>query len=102
LGWVRLIWYVVTYVPVASCFKKHSKVFVKGEVFSEFLLMSITTIGAFAIREYRCCCNAFYAVGEVFPNLGCSKSKTNIKLLLDQRPDETTVMNGKCDYKKSI
>ncbi|MDD2821931.1 MAG: heavy metal translocating P-type ATPase, partial [Flavobacterium sp.] len=52
-GWIRLIWYVVAYVPVGfPVLKEAFESIRKGEVFSEFLLMSIATIGAFAIREY--------------------------------------------------
>jgi len=34
----------------------------------------------------------FYAVGEVFQTLAVSRAKGNIKALLDQRPDEVTVL----------
>ncbi len=96
-GWIRLIWYVVAYVPVGfPVLKEAFESIRKGEVFSEFLLMSIATIGAFAIREYPegVAVMLFYAVGEVFQTLAVQRAKTNIKLLLDQRPDEATVMNG--------
>lgn len=96
-GWVRLIWYIVAYVPVGFPVLKEALDSIrKGEVFSEFLLMSIATIGAFAIREYPegVAVMLFYAVGEVFQTLAVQRAKTNIKLLLDQRPDEATVMNG--------
>jgi Cd2+/Zn2+-exporting ATPase len=96
-GWVRIIWYVVAYVPVGlPVLKEALESIRKGEVFSEFLLMSIATIGAFAIGEYPegVAVMLFYAVGEVFQTLAVQRAKTNIKLLLDQRPDEATVMNG--------
>jgi Cd2+/Zn2+-exporting ATPase len=96
-GWVRLIWYVVAYVPVGFPVLKEALDSIrKGEVFSEFLLMSIATIGAFGIREYPegVAVMLFYAVGEVFQTLAVQRAKTNIKLLLDQRPDEASVMNG--------
>jgi Cd2+/Zn2+-exporting ATPase len=96
-GWTRIIWYVVAYVPVGfPVLKEALESIRKGEVFSEFLLMSIATIGAFAIGEYPegVAVMLFYAVGEVFQTLAVQRAKTNIKLLLDQRPDEATVMNG--------
>lgn len=34
----------------------------------------------------------FYAVGEVFQTLAVSRAKSNIKALLDQRPDEVTIL----------
>lgn len=96
-GWARIIWYVVAYFPVGfPVLKEALESIRKGEVFSEFLLMSIATIGAFAIGEYPegVAVMLFYAVGEVFQTLAVQRAKTNIKLLLDQRPDEATVMKG--------
>ncbi|TDE44803.1 cadmium-translocating P-type ATPase [Flavobacterium rhamnosiphilum] len=96
-GRTRIIWYVVAYFPVGfPVLKEALESIRKGEVFSEFLLMSIATIGAFAIGEYPegVAVMLFYAVGEVFQTLAVQRAKTNIKLLLDQRPDEATVMNG--------
>jgi Cd2+/Zn2+-exporting ATPase len=68
----------------------------KGEIFSEFLLMSIATIGAFAIGEYpeAVAVMLFYAVGEVFQTLAVKRAKANIKTLLDQRPDEVTILQN--------
>lgn len=56
--------------------------------------MVIATIGAFAIGEYPegVAVMLFYAVGEVFQTLAVSRAKGNIKALLDQRPDEVTVL----------
>jgi Cd2+/Zn2+-exporting ATPase len=34
----------------------------------------------------------FYAVGEVFQSLAVKRAKANIKSLLDQRPDEVTIL----------
>jgi len=66
----------------------------KGDVFSEFFLMSIATIGAFAIGEYPegVAVMLFYSVGEVFQTLAVQRAKGNIAELLDQRPDEVTIL----------
>jgi len=58
--------------------------------------MSIATIGAFAIGEYPegVAVMLFYAVGEVFQTLAVKRAKSNIKALLDQRPDEVTVLEN--------
>lgn len=95
--WVRIIWYVVAYIPVGvPVIKEAIQSIGKGEVFSEFFLMSIATIGAFAIGEYPegVAVMLFYAVGEVFQTLAVSRAKANIKSLLDQRPDEVTVLRN--------
>ena len=96
-GWVRIIWYGVAYLPVGfPVLKEAIESIGKGEVFSEFLLMSIATIGAFAIGEYPegVAVMLFYAVGEVFQTLAVKRAKANIKTLLDQRPDEVTILQN--------
>ena len=96
-GLVRIVWYVVAYIPVGfPVIKEAVESIAKGEIFSEFLLMSIATIGAFAIGEYPegVAVMLFYAVGEVFQTLAVKRAKANIKSLLDQRPDEVTVLRN--------
>jgi Cd2+/Zn2+-exporting ATPase len=64
--------------------------------------MGIATVGAFAIGEYPegVAVMLFYSVGEVFQAMAVTRAKTNIKSLLDQRPDEVTVLkDGKPNYK---
>src|SRR5690606_3238214 len=96
-GWVRGIWYVVAYIPVGlPVLKEAVESMVKGDVFSEFFLMGIATIGAFAIGEYPegVAVMLFYSVGEVFQTMAVSRAKSNIKSLLDQRPDEVTILRN--------
>ncbi len=96
-GWVRIVWYVVAYIPVGlPVLKEAVESIGKGEIFSEFLLMGIATIGAFAIGEYPegVAVMLFYAVGEVFQTLAVKRAQTNVKLLLDQRPDEVTILEN--------
>jgi Cd2+/Zn2+-exporting ATPase len=58
--------------------------------------MSIATVGAFAIGEYPegVAVMLFYSVGEVFQGLAVKRAKANIKSLLDQRPDEVTILQN--------
>lgn len=96
-GWARIVCYVVAYLPVGfPVIKEAIESIVKGNIFSEFLLMSIATIGAFAIGEYPEGVGVmlFYSVGEVFQTLAVTRAKANIKALLDQRPDEVTVLRN--------
>ena len=99
--WVRIIWYSIAYLPVGfPVIKDGWKSIVRGDFFTEFLLMSIATIGAFAIGEYPegVAVMRFYAVGELFQAAAVKRAKGNIKALLDVRPKEATVFrNG--DYK---
>jgi Cd2+/Zn2+-exporting ATPase len=96
-GWIRIAWYGAAYLPVGfPVLKEAVESIRKGEVFSEFLLMGIATIGAFAIGEYPegVAVMLFYAIGEVFQTLAVKRAKANIKSLLDQRPDEVTILEN--------
>lgn len=96
-GWIRLVWYLIAYIPVGFPVLKEAFESIKnGDVFSEFFLMGIATVGAFAIGEYPegVAVMLFYSVGEVFQAMAVTKAKTNIKILLDQRPDEVTVLEN--------
>ena len=93
-GWVRIVWYTVAYIPVGFPVIKEGWNSIKnGDFFTEFLLMSIATLGAFAIGEYPegVAVMLFYAVGELFQAAAVKSSKENIKALLDVRPNEAIV-----------
>jgi Cd2+/Zn2+-exporting ATPase len=92
---VRVLWYGVAYVPVGFPVLKDAwKGIRRGEVFTEFLLMTIATLGAFAIGEFPegVAVMLFYSVGEIFQTLAVKRAKSSIKKLLDQRPDKVTVV----------
>lgn len=94
-GWIRLVWYLIAYIPVGlPVLKEAYESIVHGDVFSEFFLMGIATVGAFAIGEYPegVAVMLFYSVGEVFQGMAVTRAKRNIKSLLDQRPDEVTII----------
>jgi Cd2+/Zn2+-exporting ATPase len=97
IGYVRIGWYILAYIPVGfPVVKEAFESIRKGEIFSEFLLMSIATIGAFAIGEFPegVAVMLFYAIGEIFQTLAVTRAKANIKSLLDQRPDEVTILEN--------
>jgi Cd2+/Zn2+-exporting ATPase len=94
-GWIRLVWYLIAYIPVGlPVLKEAYESIVHGDIFSEFFLMGIATVGAFAIGEYPegVAVMLFYSVGEVFQGMAMTRAKKNIKSLLDQRPDEVTII----------
>ena len=66
----------------------------RGDIFNEFVLMSVATLGAFYIGAYSegVAVMVFYCIGEWFQDAAVNKAKRNIKALLDIRPDETTVV----------
>ena len=98
-GWVKVMWYGAAYLPVGLPVMKEAwEALRKGEVFTEFFLMSIATIGAFAIGEYPegVAVMLFYAVGELFQSAAVKRAKNSISALLDIRVKEATVLrNGK-------
>ena len=98
--WVRIVWYIVAYLPVGFPVIKEGWDSIKnGDFFTEFLLMSIATIGAFAIGEYPegVAVMLFYAVGELFQNVAVSRAKSDIRALLDVSPNEALVYRNN-DY----
>ena len=98
--WLRIVWYGIAYLPVGLPVVKEGWGSIKkGDVFTEFFLMSIATIGAFIIGEYPegVAVMLFYAVGELFQNAAVNRAKGNIKALLDVRPNEALVYRNN-DY----
>lgn len=93
-GWIRLGWYVLAYIPVGwPVLVKGWKSILKKDVFTEFFLMGIATLGAFAIGEYpeAVAVMLFYAIGELFQDAAVNRAKRNIKALLDIRPESAAV-----------
>lgn len=68
----------------------------KGQIFDENFLMSIATIGAFAIGDFSeaVAVMLFYQVGEYFQGAAVRRSKKSIADLMDIRPDSATVKRG--------
>ena len=68
----------------------------KGHVFDENFLMSIATLGAFAIHEYPEAVGVmlFYRIGEFFEDRAVDKSRQQIMQAVDLRPDTVNRVNG--------
>ncbi|MGY4384634.1 Cd2+/Zn2+-exporting ATPase [Pedobacter sp. UYP24] len=64
------------------------------DFFNEFFLMSVATIGAFAIGSFSegVAVMVFYSIGEWFQDSAVDKAKRSIKALLDVRPDRVEVI----------
>ena len=64
------------------------------DIFNEFFLMTVATLGAFAIGSYSegVAVMVFYSIGEWFQDLAVARAKRSIKALLDVRPDLVTVI----------
>ena len=99
LNWsipIQIIWYGIPFILVGCPVIKEALLLMVKEkdFFNELSLMSFATVGAFAIGEYAegLGVMVFYAIGEVVQGLAVSKSKKNIKSLLDVRPDIANVL----------
>lgn len=93
-GWIRLAWYLLAYLPVGfPVLKQGIQLAIKGDLFTEFFLMGIATIGAFSIGEYPegVAVMLFYAIGELFQHGAVERATRNIQALLDIRPDKAIV-----------
>jgi Cd2+/Zn2+-exporting ATPase len=96
-GYVRLAWYGLAFVLVGWNVVKAAVLSIpSSNVFNEFLLMSIATIGAFAIGEYPegVAVMLFYTVGELFQDAAVNRAKRSIKALLEIQATEVTVVRG--------
>lgn len=93
-GWVRFAWYALAYLPVGWAVAiRGIKYAVKGDLFTEFFLMTIATVGAFCIGEYPegVAVMVFYTIGELFQDAAVNRAKRSIRSLLDIRPDTAIV-----------
>lgn len=68
----------------------------RGNLFDENFLMTIATVGAFAIGEYAeaVAVMAFYQVGEYFQELAVTRSRASIAKLMDIKPVSATVLRN--------
>ena len=96
-GYVRPIWYGVAYLLVGwKVIRSAIQSIPSGNIFNEFLLMGIATIGAFALGEYAegVAVMLFYTVGELFQDAAVNQAKRSIKALLEIQATEVGVLRG--------
>ena len=69
---------------------------IRGQIFNEHFLMTIATLGAFAINEMPEAVTVmlFYVVGELFQDIAVGRSRKSIKSLLEIRPDYANLKSG--------
>lgn len=96
-GWVRLLWYVVAFLPVGwpvacEAFGEMRR----GDVFNEFSLMLLASVGAFYIGEYpeAVAVMLFYAVGERFQERAVARARRGIRALVEMKPATVAVWRG--------
>lgn len=88
-------WYLLAYLPVGLPVMKEAwESILQKDIFSEFTLMFIATLGAFYIGEYPegVAVMLFYSLGEMFQGKAVNKAQRNISALLDVRPEVATII----------
>lgn len=88
--WINKVIYIISYAIIGlEIVWKAIKNIIKGKVFDEHFLMTIATIGAFAIGEFpeAVAVMLFYQIGELFQSYAVNKSRKSIASLMDIRPD---------------
>lgn len=86
--------YGISYLVVGGpVWQKAFRSIAKGNFFSEFMLMGIATVGAFAIGKYAegVAVMLFYMIGEYVQHGAVHRAKSSIKSLIDQQPDVAEV-----------
>ncbi len=98
---INNIIFILSYLFVGiGVLKKAIRNMFRGKVFDENFLMSLATIGAFAIGEYpeAVAVMLFYQIGELFQSYAVDKSRKSISTLMDIRPDIANVLrNGQIE-----
>ena len=102
-NFMELTLFIASYIIVGGeIVKKALRNISKGQIFDENFLMTIATIGAFAVKQYpeAVTVMAFYRVGEFLQDVAVAHSKKSIRALMDSRPDYVNLKIGN-DFKKT-
>lgn len=104
-GIVQLGLYLAAYLVIGyDILRKAIRGIINRQVFDENFLMSVATVGAFALAVYTksgdylegIAVMLFYQIGELFQSYAVGKSRANISALMDIRPDYANIeVNGK-------
>lgn len=92
--WINNIIYILSYTIVGlEIVWKAFRNILRRKVFDENFLMTLATIGAFAIGEFpeAVAVMLFYQIGELFQSYAVDKSRKSIASLMDIRPDFANV-----------
>ena len=95
--WINRVIYLISYIIVGfEILKKAFRNIKRGKVFDENFLMSVATIGAFAIQEFpeAVAVMLFYQIGELFQDYAVDKSRKSISSLMNLRPDYANVLRN--------
>ena len=89
--------YVTAYLIVGwNVIASAVKNIIRGQFFDEQFLMTIATLGAFAIHQMpeAVAVMLFYVTGELFQDIAVGRSRRSIKSLLEIKPDYANLKSG--------
>ena len=92
---VEMLWFLLAFLPVGfPMMVEVWKSIRQKDIFNEFSLMLLATIGAFCIGEYPegVAVMLFYSVGERVQHRAVDRARRNIRRLLDVRPEKALVL----------
>ena len=92
---VEVLWFLLSFLPVGfPVMVEVWKSIRQKDIFNEFSLMLLATIGAFCIGEYPegVAVMLFYSVGERVQHRAVDRARRNIRRLLDVRPEKALVL----------
>lgn len=95
--YIDRIIFIITYMILgARIVWTAGKNLIKGHLFDENFLMSIATLGAFAIGDFAEAVGVmlFYRAGELFEEIAVSRSRSQIMEAVDLRPEVVYLVNG--------
>lgn len=92
-----LLCFGISYILVGfSIIKEAIEGIIHGNIFNECFLMSVASIGAFAIGEYTegCAVVLLYTIGEYLQGMALGKSRKSIKDMLQMKPASVKVIRN--------
>lgn len=90
-----LLWYVVAFLPVGwGVAREAAGHALRGDVFNEYMLMTLASLGAFAIGEYpeAVAVMLLYQTGEMLQERAVERVRRNISSMVALRPDRASVV----------
>lgn len=97
MPWPLIILFVIAYLLLGKdVLLSAGKNILKGQLFNENFLMSIATLGAFAIGDYPEAVGVmlFFNIGELFEHRAVEKSRRAIMDAVDMRPETITLIQN--------
>lgn len=91
---INNIIFIISYLIVGfEVLRKALRNILRGKIFDENFLMTVSTIGALLIKEFpeAVAVMLFYQIGELFQSYAVDKSRKSISSLMDIRPDFANV-----------